>query len=92
MNILSWMLSLGILVWLMTEAVSLHRANVCRQEAWLKSTELRTRALLHDPKDREKDWHLGCRLILFRDGTTITWRRLPSLTEHNFELDLGDSL
>ena len=92
MNVVSWLLALSTLIYLMVQAVSFHRATVCRQEAWLKSTELKTRALLSNPSPYERDWHLGCRIHLYRAQETVTWQRLPSLTKHDFTLDLAGEL
>lgn len=92
MKSLPWLLTLGILIVLMIKAVDFHRATVCRQEAWLKSAELKTRSLLTDPKPREREWHLGCRIHLLREQETITWQKLPSLKKHQFDLDLEGSL
>lgn len=92
MNILAWMMSLAILIYLMAEAVTFQRATVCRQEAWLKSTELRTRALLTSPPEKEKGWHMSCKLLLYRKKTLVTWRRLPSLMKKEFILELEGKL
>jgi hypothetical protein len=92
MNVLHWLVALSFLIILLIEAVDFHRATVCRQEAWLKSTELRTRSLLSNPKPRERDWHLQCRIHLVRDQETISWQRLPSLKKHDFDLPLRGAL
>jgi len=92
MNVLSWLVAISTLIYLMIQAVSFHRATVCRQEAWLKSTELRTRALLSSPAPHERDWHLGCRIHLVRVQEEITWQRLPNLAKHEFKLDLKGEL
>lgn len=92
MNLIAWLVAISTLIALMIQAVAFHKATVCRQEAWLKSTELRTRALLYHPSPHERDWHLGCRLHLLRNLEEITWQRLPSLTKHDFKLDLAGEL
>lgn len=92
MNLLAWLLAISTLVTLMVQAVSFHKATVCRQEAWLKSTELKTRSLLHNPPAHERDWHLNCRIHLLRNQEEITWQRLPNLTKNKFELDLKGQL
>lgn len=92
MNLVSWLLAISTLIYLMIQAVSFHRATVCRQEAWLKSTELRTRALLFEPKPYERDWHLGCRIHILRNQEEITWQRLPNLNKHSFTIELNGEL
>lgn len=92
MNILAWMLSLSILIFLLIEAVAFHKATVCRQEAWLKSTELRTRVLLHRPKQKDRSLHLRCRLLVTRKNSEIRWQMLPSLKKNKFTISLDGSL
>ena len=92
MNLIAWLIALSTLITLMVQAVSFHKATVCRQEAWLKSTELRTRALLFKPSPHERDWHLNCRIHLLRNQDEVTWQRLPSLSRHQFTLDLEGEL
>jgi hypothetical protein len=92
MNFLAWILCLTILIVLMIQAVSFHRATVCRQEAWLKSTELATYALLSNPKSQDRALHLGCKLQVYRKETHITWQVLPSYRKHKFSLSLDGSL
>lgn len=92
MNLVSWLVAISTLLGLLIQAVTFHKATVCRQEAWLKSTELRTRALLFKPAPFERDWHLGCRIHLLRSQEEITWQRLPNLTKHEFKLDLTGEL
>ena len=92
MNFLSWLLGLSVLIILVIKAVALHRVPVCRQEAWLKSTELVTRSLLSNPMPRARDWHLGCRIHLLREHNSITWQQLPTMKKHHFELELKGDL
>lgn len=88
MNFIAWPVALSTLIYIMIQAVAFHRATVCRQEAWLKSAELKTRSLLHNPAPHERDWHLKCRIHLSRNQDEITWQRLPNLKKHQFRLDL----
>ncbi len=88
MNALSWLLALSVLIYLMIEAVAFHKATICRQEAWLKSTELKTRTLLTNSKGNDRGWHLRCRLYLSRQEEEITWQRLPGTKKHTFNLKL----
>lgn len=92
MKSLPWLLALSILITLMIQAVDFHKSTVCRQEAWLKGTELKTRSLLSDPKPREREWHLNCRIHILRAQEEITWQRLPHLTKHSFDLPLKGAL
>lgn len=92
MNFLSWLLSLSVFVALLIQAVAFHRTTVCRQEAWLKSTEMKTRTLLHNPDTKDRDWHLSCRLLIVRNNDEITWKKLPSLKKHTFSLELKGRL
>jgi hypothetical protein len=92
MNLLVWVASLSILVTLLIQGVNFHRATVCRQEAWLKSTEVKTRSLLSKPNSRERDWHLSCRLHVLREHDRVSWERLPQTKAHRFELPIEGSL
>ena len=92
MNLIAWLLSLSILILLMVEAVAFHKATVCRQEAWLKSTEMKTRTLLTEVKPHARDWHLGCRIHILRTQDQITWQSLPHLNKHDFTLPLKGKL
>jgi hypothetical protein len=92
MNILAWLMSLSFLIYLMIQAVDFHKSTVCRQEAWLKSVELKTHSLLYQPKPYERDWHLGCRIHLYRSQESISWQRLPNLKKHDFILPLNGAL
>ena len=92
MNILAWMLSISVLIFLLIESVAFHKATVCRQEGWLKSTELRTHALLYRPGAKERTWHLRCRMVITRNHSEIHWQKLPSLSRKNFTLPLDGKL
>lgn len=92
MNFLSWLLALSVLVALLIQAVVFHKATVCRQEAWLRSTEMKTRSLLDNSGSKDRDWHLGCHLLIRRVQEEITWQRFPSLKKHSFSLELKGQL
>ena len=77
---------------MLIEAVAFHRATVCRQEAWLKGTELRTEALLYPAKKEDKGFHASCRFLFLRTGEEITWQKIPSLEKRNFKLSLDGKL
>lgn len=91
MNLLSWLVAFTTLVILMLQAVGLHKATVCRQEAWLKSTELLTRSLL-SADFKEKEWHLRCQLLIIKNQDQILWQRLPSVRKHQFFLEINGKL
>lgn len=92
MNLLAWLLSLTLLVAVFIQAVAFHRATVCRQKAWLKGAELKTRTLLHDPPQSDQTMDIGCRLYVKRKEKRISWQRLPSFNKHEFVLDLRGKL
>gem|GEM_PF-1965159 len=88
MNILTTSMGLSILILTITQTVSLHRATVCRQEAWLLGTELGTRSLLTSSKIRETAFHSQCQLKITRNKKTIYWHKLTDLVLHHFELEV----
>ena len=88
MNLLAWSLSLSLLILLMIKAVDFQTSTVCRQNAWLKSTELKTRVLLHRPMDKEMSLDPKCRTFIRRTGKEVSWQRLPSFKRHEFHLKL----
>jgi hypothetical protein len=92
MTFLSWLLAITVLIGLMVQTVAFHKSTVCRQEAWLRGTEMLTRALLTSPRVLERNWHLSCRIHLTRHNNLVKWQRLPHLKSHSFELDLKGSL
>lgn len=92
MNFLAWLLGLTILLSLSMGAVEFFRASVCRQKAWLKSTELKTRSLLHNPPQADFVMDAGCRLYVHRKDKDISWQRIPNLKKHSFKLPLKGSL
>jgi hypothetical protein len=91
MNAISWLLAISTLVLLMTKAMDFHQLNICRQEAWLKSTEFLTRSMLTKPTEN-KEWHLRCQLQLIKANGQIFWQRLPSLKRHSFSVELNGKL
>ena len=91
MNALSWLLAISTLAVLMLKGMELHQLNICRQEAWLKSTEYLTRSLLTKPVS-DKEWHLRCQLQLTTTQGQIYWQRLPSFKKHAFTIHLEGKL
>jgi hypothetical protein len=76
----------------LTQSVALHRATICRQEAWLLGTELQTRSLLTDPKVIENSFHGRCKLRVIRNKKTIVWHHLKNLSLHKLQLDLNGKI
>jgi len=92
MNLIAWLLALSLMVTVMLQAVVFHQATVCRQKAWLKSTELMTRTLLTKPEGRTHAGDLACKLTVRLEQKKVTWRRLPQLKTHQFQLPLKGHL
>lgn len=92
MNLIAWVLSLSILILLMVEAVDFHKSTLCRQEAWLRSTELTTRTLLFNAPEQERGFHLGCKTTFLREKALVTWKRITSSKSHRFLLELDGHL
>jgi hypothetical protein len=92
MSWISWLIGFGLITSLTAQAVRFHRATVCRQEAWLKSTELRTSALLDHARKTQKAFHTGCHTSFYRYADIITWRKWNESKKKIFELDLKGKL
>lgn len=92
MNFLSWIIALSVLIFLMVKVIAAHKASVCRQEAWLKSTEFLTRSFLSRKELSERQWHLSCGLKVTRKGHEIFWQKLPSLEVRKFPHSFEGSL
>lgn len=88
MNLIAWCLTLALMVTVMFEAVVFQRATVCRQKAWLKSTELQTGTLLYRPKEFAQSVDASCKLYVARKNGRVSWKRLPNLKSHEFSLPL----
>lgn len=92
MNLIAWLLALSLMVTVMMEAVVFHQATVCRQKAWLKSTELITRTLLTKPKGHAHVVDFACKLTVVLKQKKVTWQHLPKLKTHQFQLPLQGHL
>jgi hypothetical protein len=92
MNFIGWLLTISIVLTIMIESVSFYHATVCRQKAWLKSTEFMTRALLTTAKGQEQSFNAHCSLHVRRTNHSVSWRRLPNLKSHAFILRLQGKL
>lgn len=75
MKILVALMTLGLLVFLGQQAVTLHKFTVCRQEAWRSALTLHTRTLLSEVSLSEKDILLRCRIIVSREKHLVSWAR-----------------
>lgn len=92
MNFLAWLTCLGLIVLLALEAVNFSRASICRQKAWLKSTELITRTLLYNSPSAALFFDPVCKIHISRKNKEVSWRRLPLLKKHSFALKLYGKL
>ncbi len=77
MRTLTTFMTLGILVFLGQQAVTLHKLTVCRQEAWRSSLTLHTRTLLTESLPSERDFLPSCKIIISRENNRVSWTRLP---------------
>ena len=92
MNLIAWTLALTLMVAVMIEAVAFHQATVCRQNAWLKGTELQTSTLLYRAKDYAQAVDASCKLHVILKHKRVSWRRLPNLGKHAFNLPLSGKI
>ena len=92
MNILTIVLSIGLMVFLGSRAVELHKLTVCRQEAWRSSLTLHTRTLLTKTSLTEKDFLARCKVVVSRNEKKVSWIRLSSPTRHTVSLNLRGKL
>jgi hypothetical protein len=91
MNLLAWLLSLTLLTIALKESVDFFSATLCRQKAWLISTELQTRSLLDSPKAVETSFNPKCQLQVTRRAS-VSWQRVGSQEKHLFYLPLKGKL
>jgi hypothetical protein len=92
MNLIAWALGISLLILLMVQAVEFHHATVCRQEAWLKGTELITRSLLTKAPLRERTWHVSCKYQFLRLKQNVTWQKIPSFRKYHLQIPLEGEL
>lgn len=88
MKILATLLSTALLAMLAQEAVVLHKRTVCRQDAWVSSVTLSTRALLTKHLPTEREVLPSCRILVTRKDQSVSWFRLPSTKAHRIPLQL----
>ena len=91
MNLLSWLLSLTLLLVALMESVDFFSATICRQKAWLISTELQTRSLLDSSAPTETAFNQNCRLQVIRNAS-VSWHRIGAQGKHAFHLPLKGKL
>jgi hypothetical protein len=92
MNILSWVLALSFMVGALYESLKFYQASLCRQLAWLKSTESLTRSLILGAQPQETIHTLGCQLTIKRLHRVVKWSAVPQNKWHSFEAKLKGSL
>lgn len=92
MNLLTIVLSIGLMVFLGREAVELQKLTVCRQEAWRSSVTLHTRTLLTKKSPSEKDFLPRCQVVVSRNEKRVSWVRLTSPRRNNVSLNLRGKL
>lgn len=92
MKLLSWILAISVMMTLMMEAVAFHKATVCRQKTWLKSTENITHSLLSKSPKSKKEWVKNCHTLISRTEKTITWQRYPKFKKNHFSINLKGQL
>jgi hypothetical protein len=88
MNLISWVLTLSFIVGACYEAVLFYQGTVCRQTAWLKSTEIVTRAKMTSPQEKEVLYYPKCQLNVIRAGNLVRWRTSLKRDWHYYELKL----
>ncbi len=75
MKFLVTLMTLGLLVFLGQQAVTLHKLTVCRQEAWRSALTLHTRTLLSEVSPSERDIIFRCRIVVSREKAQVSWTK-----------------
>jgi hypothetical protein len=88
MNLISWVLTLSFIVGACFEAVLFYQGTVCRQTAWLKSTEMVTRAKMTSSPLKKVLYYPKCQLNVIKVGNHVKWRTSLKRDWHYFELKL----
>lgn len=88
MKLVSTLLCLSLLIFTFIEAVALHRATVCRQKAWLRSTELLTASTLNSAASSQSSLDVACQISVNIEGRSVSWRKARTLKKNAFEVDL----
>lgn len=92
MKILTTLMTLGLLVFLGQQAVTLHKLTVCRQEAWRSAVTLHTRTLLSEVSASEKDILFRCRIVVAREKNLVSWTKANLPRRFNVPLHLRGTL
>jgi hypothetical protein len=92
MNIITLLIPFSMLILLTIEALSLRTSLLCRQNAWLKLMEMKTRSLLTIKRDHEISWDRTCNYLFTRRENKIRLQKFPSLTSYQIELGLKGGL
>jgi hypothetical protein len=92
MRSLTVLMTLGLLVFLGQQAVTLYKLTVCRQEAWRSAVTLHTRTLLTVVSSSEKDILPQCQILVARKNNLVSWTRMNLPRRLNVSLHLGGKL
>jgi hypothetical protein len=91
MNFIPWLLAISLLMGILYKTVAYHKATVCRQRAWLISTEMITRSLIKSSSPTY-NFDLKCSSKFTLKGLTASWMQIPSFKENTVHLDLKGKL
>ncbi len=89
MNLIGWLASLSLFFLVLVKAVNFHQATLCRQEAWLKSTEFLTRTLLKKNRPFEQANLSHCEIRVIQSGA-VRWIKKNEI--HSFRIRLAGKL
>lgn len=90
MNIGTFVLLTSFLIAILYQAVNFSKVTACRQEAWLKSTELLTHQKMSRTSAKNL-FHAKCN-IRVSGKKNIIWRELPIGKAQHFNLMLSGKL
>jgi hypothetical protein len=92
MNYLSWSVCIFFTLYLVLESIHFQHAITCRQKAWVKAAELKTRLLLDKHPESETEIIAKCHIQVSQRQKKITWRKLMNLKSNNFQITLRGKL
>lgn len=82
--------SISGVMMILYQAVNFSKVTACRQEAWLKSTELVTHQKMDHPSNQSL-YHSKCEILV--SGTKkIIWRQIPNGKSKQFKIMLSGNL
>lgn len=90
MKILVWVMALSLMVFIMTSAVSFHRATVCRQVAWERSFLSFSQSLFPKARPTGFIFEKSCGVTITRRGSLVHW--FSGLKPQRFELKVRGKL